>query len=534
MWLAALLPILVLLGLIVFFQWPAYKAAPLSMLTALAVGLVLYKAPPTLIFFESLKGLWSALSIILVVFTAILLFEVTNEAKAFKVFQRGMQRFSPNELMQILLIGWIFTSFLQGITGFGVPVAVGAPLLLGIGVTPLYAVLIPLIGHAWANTFGTLGLAWDSLLQTTGIAHGSAQAFETALWSGCFLWIFNLTAGLVICWLYGKGEAIRKGLPAVLIISAVQGGGQLFLSNFNYTIAAFIPTTICLLVGMLLGRTKWYNQPWRIDNSPCIQRSSAQTDPVLSRAGESKDMSLLQAFVPYILLTIITYVCLAVTPVNELLSRWSISLSLPQTQTGYGVINAATESYAPLRPFVHASAFLLLSSLLGYAYYRRRGYANKGCLRKAANRAVKKALPSACAIMMLLIMSKIMSGSGQTEVLARGTAAALGRYYAIVAPFIGMLGAFMTSSNMASNILFGAFQQTTADVLGLNAFSILGAQTAGGAIGGIISPGNVILGTTTAGISGKEGVVLRRTLVIACAIVGFIGVLLLLVSFFIG
>ena len=51
----------------------------------------------------------------------------------------------------------------QGITGFGVPVAVGAPLLMGIGVTPLWAVLIPLLCHSWGNTYGTLGMAWDAL-----------------------------------------------------------------------------------------------------------------------------------------------------------------------------------------------------------------------------------------------------------------------------------------------------------------------------------------------------------------------------------
>ena len=39
-------------------------------------------------------------------------------------------------------MGWIFESFLQGITGFGVPVAVGAPLLIGIGMKPVWAVVI--------------------------------------------------------------------------------------------------------------------------------------------------------------------------------------------------------------------------------------------------------------------------------------------------------------------------------------------------------------------------------------------------------
>ena len=63
-----------------------------------------------------------------------------------------------------LLICWLFSSFLQGITGFGVPVAVCAPILIALGVQPLWSVIITLLGHAWANTYGTFALAWDALI----------------------------------------------------------------------------------------------------------------------------------------------------------------------------------------------------------------------------------------------------------------------------------------------------------------------------------------------------------------------------------
>ena len=63
----------------------------------------------------------------------------------------------------VLLICWLFSSFLQGITGFGVPVAVCAPILIALGVQPLWSVIITLLGHAWANTYGTFALAWDAL-----------------------------------------------------------------------------------------------------------------------------------------------------------------------------------------------------------------------------------------------------------------------------------------------------------------------------------------------------------------------------------
>ena len=91
----------------------------------------------------------------------------------------------------------------------------------------------------------------------------------------------------------------------------------------------------------------------------------------------------------------------------------------------------------------------------------------------------------------------------------------LGKAYAILSPVVGLIGTFMTASNMSSNILFGAFQSTTAGLLGLNEAAVLGAQTAGGAIGAAISPSKIILGTTTAGILGREGEVLKKLMPIA-------------------
>ena len=156
MWIMACLPIIVLLVLMIKFQWGATDAAPVGLVITIITGIVFYKADIRLLAAESAKGIWSALIILLIVWTAILLYQVADEAKAFLVIRNGMRKLLPNELLVVLALGWILESFLQGITGFGVPVAVGAPLLIGIGVTPLYAVIIPLLGQAWGNTFGTL------------------------------------------------------------------------------------------------------------------------------------------------------------------------------------------------------------------------------------------------------------------------------------------------------------------------------------------------------------------------------------------
>ncbi len=276
-------------------------------------GIVFYKADIRLLAAESAKGIWSALIILLIVWTAILLYQVADEARAFLVIRNGMRKLLPNELLMVLALGWILESFLQGITGFGVPVAVGAPLLMGIGVVPVFAVIIPLLGQAWGNTFGTLAAAWDALAMSTGLVPGTPDYLAAAFWAGVFIWMWNVVIGLVICWFYGKGKAVRKGLPALLILSLIQGGGELLLTRVNTTIACFLPACLSLVALILIGRMKMYRQEWSVEDSRIMDRGAAS-----GTSEETPDgMTLVQAFVPYILLTAVTMVVLVVPPVNR-------------------------------------------------------------------------------------------------------------------------------------------------------------------------------------------------------------------------
>lgn len=522
MWIMAFLPIVVLIVLMIRFRWGATEAAPIGLLITIFSGVMFYKADLTLIAAESAKGIWNAIVILLIIWTAILMYQVGDEAKAFLVIRNGMSKLLPNELMLVLAMGWIFESFLQGITGFGVPVAVGAPLLIGIGVRPMYAVIIPLLGQAWGNTFGTLAAAWDALAVSAGLDVGSKHYFAAALWAAAFLFVWDAFTGVIICWFYGKAKAIKKGLPAIAVLALVQGGGELVLSQINTTLSNFLPSVLSLVIILLMGRMKAYREPWSIEESPIMARGETQE----AAMEYPRDMSLVQAFVPYFLLSALTIVVLTVTPIYQFLGRFSVGLSFPETKTGYGYINAAAENYAPLAPFTHAGTFLFLSAVIGLLYYKKHGWIGQGGTKAIFARSIAMTMPSGMAVVGLVIMSKIMGGTGQTVVLAQGIAGVLGNKYLILAPFIGLLGTFMTGSNMSSNILFGDFQMTTANLLHVNAAPVLGAQTAGGAVGSAVSPSKIILGTTTANILGKEGDVLKIMLLITIPTTILIGLVI--------
>ena len=506
MWFMAILPIIVLLVLMIKFNWGATEAAAIGLVITAVTGVLLYKADLKLLAVESAKGIWSSLTILLIVWTAILMYQVGDEAKAFLVIRNGMRKLLPNELLLIFAMGWVFVSFLQGITGFGVPVAVGAPLLIGIGVKPLWAVIIPLFGQAWGNTFGTLAAAWDSLAMSAGLAVGSDAYFKTALWTALFLLLWNIVTGVAICWFYGKGKALKKGMLAVVIMVLIQGGGELLLSQINTTLSCFLPSCISLVVILFMGRMKTYSEEWSIEDSPIMDRktSSAGTDEAPA------DMNLVQAFIPYFLLSALTLIVLLVKPINTLLGKFSIGFAFPETQTGYGYVNAASECFSPIAIFTHASFFLFLSAIVGLVYYRKKGWIKPEGTKRVFVKSVAMAVPSGISVIGLVIMSKLMSSTGQTVVLANGIANVLGKVYVVLAPFVGLLGTFMTGSNMSSNILFGDFQMTTSNLLGVDPAPVLGAQSTGGAIGSAVSPSKIILGTTTANILGKEGEVMKK------------------------
>jgi lactate permease len=121
-------------------------------------------------------------------------------------------------------------------------------------------------------------------------------------------------------------------------------------------------------------------------------------------------------------------------------------------------------------------------------------------------------MSSSLGIVSMVAMSVVMSHSGMTDVLANGLAQGVGALFPLASPWIGVLGAFMTGSNTNSNVVFAVLQQRTAELLGYRIPTILAAQTAGGAIGSVIAPTKIVVGASTAGMDGEEGMVLRSLL----------------------
>lgn len=508
--LLALLPIVTLLVLLLILEWSAPEAGAVGLFVAGAVGVLGFRTPPSTVAVAGAKGVWDAVFILYVVWTALLLYHLAAQAGAFDALRQGIMRFSRNELFLVLVFGWVFVSFLQGITGFGTPIAMVVPLLIALGVRPLFAVAAPLVGHAWGNMFGTLAVAWLATQQV--ISLDADTATNAAFQTGLLLILPNLFAGITVALMHSGWRGLRYALPMILLVSSVHGGVQAALTLWNPVLSNFTAVTIGFALLYPLSRWPRYG-----DVLPYEESRMMQTHNIKTADERPATMSLFAALLPYIVLMIAALVVLVPEPVNEFLGQWRIGLPFPEVTSGYEVTRPAAETYAPFAPLTHPGSFLLLAAVVTAVYYRARGFyaqvEEPTVQGSILGHLVRDAVPSSLAIIAFLVLSKYMDHSGQTDTLARGIATGVpSGIYAALAPTLGVLGAFMTSSNTASNVLFAPVQETIAVLAGLPIASIIAGQNAGAAIGNAIAPANIVLGTGPAGILGQEGKVLRRAL----------------------
>ncbi|MBO0843627.1 MAG: L-lactate permease, partial [Nocardioides sp.] len=423
---------------------------------------------------------------------------------------------------------WVFSSFLQGIAGFGAPVAVVVPLLIAVGVRPVYAVAFGVLAHAWARFFGTLGVGWLATVRVGELHEGihTRAAFE----SGLLILISCYLGGFLVVWFYGRWAAIRHAWPLVLILGTILGVGQMLATLFSPELSTFLAAAVALLALYPLSRWRRYRDP--IQGIP--ERPAMRESLVDEQHEEAPVMGLGMSFVPYIILPVVTLAILLIDPLNDLLGQWRIGMSFPQVTTGFHVTNEATDKYAPITVLTHPGTMLLVTAIVVWIIYRRGGYYRTWRERAAPEpifgALLVDAVPASVPVIAFLVTSRILDHSGQTLTIAHGIAdVSPPLVYAGIASVIGALGAFMTSSSTASNVLFAGVQADVAQAHGISTSAIIAAQAAGSAYGNAIAPANIVLGTSIAGIKGQEGSVLRLTIwwTVAVAVLTGVGTILL-------
>ncbi len=509
-WLLALLPVLAVVVLMLVFRWGGSKAGGAGWFTAILVAVAFFGARFDLLAVAQVKAVLLSLDVLFIIWAALLLFNIAREAGAIQMIGKALPGLTDDRVMQSLLIGWLMVSFLQGMGGFGVPVAVVAPLLVGLGFGPVQAVAMASIGHGWAVTFGSLASSFQSLIAVTGLP-GEYLAPLSALLLG----IACIPSGLLVA-LIGTGwKGLKRAFLPVVVISAVTGAVQFLLAtNQLWTLGA----TGAAMAGLAV-MFGWLNLPGYRSQLAEIDESQDK--------GQNK--SLLLSLFAYGLLVLLAFASNLIQPVKSFLSQVAFTLDFPEVQTDYGWLTPAGPGRV-INIFGHPGAILIYTCVISYIIYRAIGYIRKGAWKGIIRNTFRSGVDSSLGILAMVGLASIMMHSGMTYLLADGLSVSFPRtVYPVIAPFIGALGAFITGSNNNSNVLFAVLQQNTAELLNLGVPLILAAQTAGGALGSVLAPAKVIVGCSTVGLAGKEGEVMRKLLIYGLITISTVSVAALII-----
>ena len=155
--LLSLLPIISVAVFLVMLRWPASRAMPISYVVAVLLSLFVWQIPFVKVMAASVNGLIDAIELIYIIFGAILLLNTLQESGAIQSIRKGFSDITPDRRIQVIIIAWLFGSFIEGSAGFGTPAAVAVPLMVGLGFPAMAAVVSGMIIQSTPVSFGALG-----------------------------------------------------------------------------------------------------------------------------------------------------------------------------------------------------------------------------------------------------------------------------------------------------------------------------------------------------------------------------------------
>ena len=534
--LIAFIPIIVTVVLMVAFNWPAKRALPLAWILACVIAFAVWKMNIHDMAAYTITGFLSAFETLVIIFGAILIMNTLKRSGAMSAINGMFKGVTKDARILAIIIGWVFGAFIEGAAGFGTPAALAAPLLISVGFPPLAAAIVALICNSTPVCYGALGTPTNTAFATVkdAVAAGGADpdTWKMALtkWSaismavGAFFIVF--VAVCVLVKLFGKNKSFKDALPCIpFIIFTVAVFDIIYL-----LIATFIgPELVSLVAAVItlfvsIGAAKaGFLQPketWTFTPEETWDRSWLSTTEVPEP--KVSDMPLLKAFTPYI---IIIAILVATRVCQNVGMGWASAMKAFTIGTGKsGVILGLNWNWAILW---NPGVIFIIVALLTIVIQGMKGSEVSGAWKDTGKQVSGAAIALLFGVAMVNIFrytnvsSDVMDGS-MLLIMARGLAALAGKAYVIVAPLIGVLGAFMSGSNTVSNTLFSSLQFETATILAMPQVFIVALQNNGGAIGNMVCVNNVVSACATTGTIGNEGKIIRTNIVpciIYCAIV---------------
>ena len=212
--LVAALPIVTVLVMLGVLRRPAWQASLAGLVVGFAIAVLVWNFPPALAFNSVVAGVVFALwPVMWIVFNALLLYNVAVDSGRFNAFRVWVLDHLPDDRRIVLVvIGFCFGCLLEGIAGFGTPVAITSALLILVGFPPLEALTFTLIFNTAPVAFGALGVPVTVLGQVTGL-----PAVKLGAMIGRQLPFIAIFLPFYVMVLYGGSRSVRALWPVLLV-----------------------------------------------------------------------------------------------------------------------------------------------------------------------------------------------------------------------------------------------------------------------------------------------------------------------------
>lgn len=491
---------------------------------------MVWKVPAIIITAATLNGIVVAITLLYIIFGAILLLNFLQESGGLRTIRAGFTDVSPDRRVQVIIIAWLFGAFIEGAAGFGTPAAIAVPLLVGLGFPAMAAVMAGMIIQSTPVSFGAAGtpilvgvnggLANDAAAQAYATEHGFETFADFLALIGSKVAILHAISGIfvpliVICVMtrfYGENKSFREGLQAWKFAIFASLAMTVPYVCVAYFLGPEFPTLIGALTGLAIVITAARNgflvpkDSWDFPDKSSWDESWTGTIEIKESDLTDRGIGFVRAWLPYLVVaSLLVITRLDFLPFKAFLS----GAALQATEIFDTPITVKVQPlYLPGTVFLVAAAFTYLAHGM-----------KPGDAKRAISKSLRTTLQASVALIFTVPMVQVFinSGGGAAEyptmplALADGVASLVGGAWPLFAPYIGGLGAFVAGSNTVSNMMFSSFQFGVGQRIGVDPTWILALQAVGGAAGNMICVHNVVAASAVAGLLGKEGTVIRTT-----------------------
>ena len=521
--LLGLLPLVVFFVLLGVFKVKTHVCAIISLAAALAAAILAFSMPVDLALLSATQGAaFGLFPIVYIVIMAVWLYNLTEKTGRSEDVRRVFAAVGKGDMrVQALLIGFCFCGLMEGLAGFGAPVAISCAMLLALGVPAIKAALVTMVGNALNVCFGAMAIPVTTaakLGNSSADAVGATQGRITPLF---LCWIPVLLLGI----LDGK-RGMKQAWPAALAAGVTMGLGHILAANFlSYELTAVFASLLSFASVTLLLRA------WR-PRTPEEQLSETSSEKL---SGSRVALGLL----PYWLVVVIFAVA----------KLWTAGIDVPKalesTDVTFGWPGLDGQLVDAKGQAVKATQFtfswlsspgtmLLLTGLIVALVYGKSSSGGKYpfSFGKGMTTLWKTVVDLKLAILTIAVvmaLAYVMNFSGQTVAIGTWLAAA-GGAFAFLSPILGWVGTAVTGSATSAGALFANLQSTAGAKAGISTQLLLAANEIGGGIGKIVSPQNLAIAATAIKEPGSESTLLRKAAPYSIAFIALLGMIVVLAS----